>query len=306
MPKSAMALAFLLALSVFAFLADAQLSPASAQGAEAPQTGKLEQVIPGHYVYSSGPRIGGVIVTNEGVVVLDALSSEAMAKHERQLIAGVTQQPIRYLISSTYHGNYSLGNVAYQDAIRIGHENYRADLIDMMKMDNMPAAQQAAMLPHQTYRDRMSIYLGGKEIQILHVGRAHTRGDSIVFVPADRIVYLSEVFFDGRFPFLNSGYVDWIHALDAALNLDADIFVPGQGPSPIASNPRGSREALVRARQVLVDFRDAIQKEIAAGAREDQAAGNVLLPQYQGMVGYQQQREQLVRRMYQDLKGTLK
>jgi glyoxylase-like metal-dependent hydrolase (beta-lactamase superfamily II) len=256
-------------------------------------------------MYSSGPRISGVIVTNEGVAVIDSLSSEAMAKHERQLIAGVSQQPIRYLISSTFHGNYSLGNVAYQDAVRIGHENYRTDLVDMMKMDNMPAAQQAAMLPHQTFRDRMTIYLGGKEIQILYVGRAHTRGDAIVFVPADRIVYLSEVFFDGRFPFMNSGYIDWIQALDIVLKLDADIFVPGQGPSSIASNPRGSREALVRARQVLVDFRDAVEKEIARGATEDQASASVLLPQYQGMTGYAQQRDNLVRRTYQGLKGTL-
>ena len=71
--------------------------------------------------------------------------------------------------------------------------------------------------------------------------------DAIVFVPQDRIVYLSEVFFDGRFPFMNDGYVDWIGTIDAALKLDADIFVPGQGPSAIASNPRGSREALMRA-----------------------------------------------------------
>ena len=300
MRKSILALAFLLP-SVLA----AQLGPTSAQAAEGPQTGKLEQIIPGHYMYSSGPRISGVIATNEGVVVIDALSSEAMAKHERQLIANTINQPVRYLISSTFHGNYSLGNVAYPDVIRIGHENYKADLIDMMKEDKMPAAQQAAMLPHQTFRDRMTLYLGGKEIQILYVGRAHTRGDAIVFVPQDRIVYLSEVFFDGRFPFMNSGYVDWIRALDTALNLEADIFVPGQGPSSLLSNPRASRQALVRARQVLVDFRDGVEKEIARGATEDQAAASVLLPQYQGMVGYQQQRELLVRRTYQGLKGTL-
>src|ERR1700704_4768891 len=144
--KSMLAAALLLPLSVLAFLTGA----ATAQAAEEPQTGKLEQIIPGHYMYSSGARISGVIATSEGVVVLDPLSSEAMAKHERQLIAATIKQPVRYLISSTFHGNYSLGNVAYPDVIRIGHENYKADLLDMMNMDKMPAAQQAAMLPHQT------------------------------------------------------------------------------------------------------------------------------------------------------------
>jgi glyoxylase-like metal-dependent hydrolase (beta-lactamase superfamily II) len=300
LPKSVLALAVSLFLGLL-FLAETRLST---QAAEGPQTGKLEQLIPGHYIYSSGARISGIIATSEGVVVVDALSSEAMAKHERQLIADTIRQPVRYLISSTFHGNYSLGNEAYQDATRIGHELYKTDLIDMMKMDNMPAAQQTAMLPHLTYRDRMTLSLGGKEIQILYIGRAHTRGDSIVYVPQDRIVYLSEVFFDGRFPFMNDGYVDWIGTLDTALKLDADIFVPGQGPSSIAADPRASRQALVRARQVLVDFRDATQREIARGATEDQTAAAVLLPQYRGMVGYDQQRAVLVRRMYQGLKGT--
>jgi glyoxylase-like metal-dependent hydrolase (beta-lactamase superfamily II) len=298
MPKTIVSAAI---SSFFVLLACAPL-----RAAESVENGKLEQVIPGHYVYSSGARLSGIIATNDGVVVVDALSNEAMAKHERQLIANTIKQPVRYLISSTFHGNYALGNVAYQDAVRIGSENYRTDLMEMMAMDKTPPEQQAAIMPHQTFRDRMTIYLGGKEIQLLYLGRAHTRGDAVVFVPQDRIVYLSEVFFDGRFPFMNDGYVEWIKTIDAVLNLPADIFVPGQGPSDIAKNPRGSREALVRARQVLVDFRDNVQREIAKGSTEDQTAAAVLLPQYKNMVGYDQQRATTVRRMYRDLKGTLK
>jgi glyoxylase-like metal-dependent hydrolase (beta-lactamase superfamily II) len=304
-PKSAVSLAFLLPLSVFTLATEAVVSPTSAQVAENSRTGTLEQIIPGHFMYTNGARMSGVIVTSEGVVVLDALTDEAMAKNERQLIASTIRQPVRYLISSTFHDNYTGGNVAYQDVIRIGHENYKADLLDLMKTDNVPAAQQAARLPHLTYRDRMTLQLGGKEIQIHHIGKAHTRGDSIVFVPADRIVYISELLFYDRFPWMNSGYVDWINAIDIVLNLDADIFVPGQGPANWMSNPRASRQALIRFRQILVDARDAVEKEIARGATEDQAVAAVQLPQYQGLNGYRQQRETVVRRTYQDLKGTL-
>jgi len=193
LPKSVMALRFLAALSLFVFVTEARLTPAALQAPEDPQTGTLEQIIPGHYLYNSDGFVSGVIVTSDGVVVVDALSHEAMAQHERQLISRMIRQPVRYLISSTFHNNYTQGNVAYQDVIRIGHENYEADLLDLMK--DLPAAEQKARLPHQTYRDRMVIHLGGKEIQILHFGRAHTRGDSIVFVPEDRIVYMSELFF---------------------------------------------------------------------------------------------------------------
>jgi predicted RNA-binding protein len=110
----------------------------SAQAADDSRTGTLEQIIPGHFMYTNGARMSGVIVTGEGVVVVDALTDEAMAKNERQLIASMIQRPVRYLISSTFHDNYTGGNVAYQDVIRIGHENYKADLLDLMKTENVP------------------------------------------------------------------------------------------------------------------------------------------------------------------------
>ncbi len=304
MPKLLMALALLFPLCVCAFLADAQLNLTAAQGTETPQTGTLEQTIPGHYRYESGSRVSGVILTNEGVVVVDALSSGAMAMHERQLITSSLQQPVRFLVSSTFHNNYTRGNVAYGDVVRIGHEAYKADLLALMIEDNVPSAEQEARLPHQTYRERMSLHLGGKEIQIIHIGPAHTRGDSIVFVPEDRIVYLSELLFYNRFPWMNSGYIEWINAIEVVLDLDADIFVPGQGPMNF-DDPRDSREALIRFRQILVDARDAVQAEIERGATEDQVVASVLLSQYEELGGYQQQREVVVRRTYRDLKGTL-
>ena len=56
----------------------------------------------------------GVIATNEGVVVLDALTSEGIARQERETIASVIKQPVRFLVSATFHNNYTWGNVAYQ------------------------------------------------------------------------------------------------------------------------------------------------------------------------------------------------
>jgi len=266
--------------------------------------GSLRQIIPGHYVYSSTTYNSGVIVTNDGVVVLDALNSEAVAKAQRAAIANTIRQPVRVLVSSTFHDNYSKGNIAYADALKIGHENYRADLLALMQRQNVPPDEQAARLPNQTFTDRLTLYQGGKEIQILYVGRAHTRGDSIIFVPQDRVVYLSELYFADQFLFINDGYgLDWLRALDAVEALGADIFVPGHGLMP--ADPRETRQGLQRFRQMLVDVRDAVQKEIARGATEDQAAAAIRWPQYEGLLGYDAQRETAVRRLYQQLTGKL-
>jgi glyoxylase-like metal-dependent hydrolase (beta-lactamase superfamily II) len=165
--------------------------------------GQLKQIIPGHYVYSSivGGRFfnSGVIVTSEGVLVFDALESEATGRAEREAISSIIKQPVRLLVSSTFHDNYSKGNLAYSDVFKIGHENYRAGFIEQLQRGGASVEEQRARLPNQTFRDRVTLYLGGKEIQVLYLGSGHTRGDSIVFVPQDRIAYLSELFFPRNF-----------------------------------------------------------------------------------------------------------
>ena len=271
-------------------------------------SGSLRQIIPGHYVYSTttAGRVfsSGVIVTNDGALVVDALDSEAIARAERESISGTTKQPVRYLVSSSFHDPFSKGNIAYADVFKIGHENYGAGLLDQMKRGGASAEEQRARLPTATFRDRMTLYFGGKELQILYFGPAHTRGDSIVFVPQDRIAYLSEVFFSEEFPNMAQGYgISWLRVLDAVQALGADIFVPGHGPIP--EDPRETRAGLGRLRRILIDARDAIQNKIARGATEDQVAAAVTLRQYEKLPTYAAQREVTVRRMYKELTGNL-
>ncbi len=305
MPKLTIALIIVLASSLLVFSAGAQeRDDTRLKPAERNRTGTLRQLIPGHYVFSSTSFNSGIIATTEGVVVLDALSSEAIARKEREAIASVIKQPVRFLVSSTFHNNYTWGNVAYQDVVKIGHENYRTDLLAQMQRDRASLEDQKARLPQVTYKDRLNIHLGGKEIQILYLGRGHTRGDSIIFVPQDRIAYVSELFFSDQFLYINDGYgVSWLKTLDAIEALPADIFVPGHGPIP--EDPKKTREGLHRFRQMLVDLCDAVQQEIARGATEDQAAAAIKLSQYEKMQGYKSQREVAVRRTYQEMTGTL-
>ena len=106
----------------------------SAQASQYANSGTLRQIIPGHFVYSvmngGRPYNSSIIATSEGAVVIDALGSEAVARAERESIASVIKQPIRYLVSSPFHDQFSKGNLAYADVFKIGHENYRAGLLN--------------------------------------------------------------------------------------------------------------------------------------------------------------------------------
>jgi glyoxylase-like metal-dependent hydrolase (beta-lactamase superfamily II) len=291
--------------------AQASAQNGAAPGSRATPPGALRQILPGHFVYTHGddaPGVSatfnsGVIVTSEGIVVVDALSSEAIAARVREAIRRVTPQTVRFLISSTFHDRFTGGNAVYRDAFRIGHENYRADLVRLLEKET--PEEQRAKLPNQTYRDRLTLYLGGKEIQVLYLGRAHTRGDSVVFVPADRIVYMSEVLNFQEFPYTADAYPsDWIRTLQAAEALDADIFVPGHGFLP--ENPRDTRGELARHRQLFAEVRAAVEKELARGATEAQAVANIELPQYRRFKGYSQAMPMAIRRTYQELTGKLR
>ena len=306
MSKPITAVIYMVAVVLFVFPLKAQeLDGSRLTPAERNRSGALRQLIPGYYVFSSTSFNSGVIATGDGVIILDALTSEAIARKEREAIASQINQPVRFLVSSTFHNNYTWGNIAYPDVVKIGHEDYRTDLLAQMQRDHASSAEQKARLPQITYRDRLTIHLGGKEIQVLYLGKGHTRSDSIIFVPQDRIAYVSELYFSDQFLYINDGYgVSWLKTLDAIEALPADIFVPGHGPIP--EDPKETRQGLHRFLQMLVDLRDAVQKEIDRGATEDQAADAIKFPQYEQMQGYKSQREVAVRRTYREIMGTVK
>jgi cyclase len=115
------------------------------------------------------------------------LSSEAIALRVREAISRVTSQPIRFVISSAFHNRFTRGNAVYADVLKIGHENYRTDLLKLLADES--AELREIKFPQLTHRERLTLYLGGKKIQILHLGRAHTRALPSYLRP-DRIAYL--------------------------------------------------------------------------------------------------------------------
>ena len=303
MSNVTLSVSFLTSLSVFIV---PLIVPSYVLAQEVDRSIGLREIKPGYYVYFHGddsPGVSstfnsGIIVTNEGVLVIDALGSETIARQVRDAISRVTSQPIRFLISSPFHTPFTGGNAIYADVFKMGHEHYRTDLSKLLQ--GATTEERRKKLPQQTYRERMTLYLGDKEIQILYLGRAHTRGDSIVFVPQDRIAYLSEVFNFDEFPYIADGYsADWMRTIEAAEALQADIFVPGHGFLP--RDPTETRAGLRRHWQILKEVRNAVQEQVNRGASEDEAVRAIDLPQYRKFKGYQRALEIAVRRIHREL-----
>ncbi len=273
---------------------------------EIDQSSGLREIKPGCYVYllrDDSPGVSStfnnaVIVTREGVLVMDAQRTEALTRQVRESIARVTSQPIRFLVSATHHTHFTGGSMVYSDVFRIGHENCRKDFLNLLK--NAPAEEREKKLPHLTYSERLTLHLGGKEIQILFLGRAHTRGDSVVYLPEDRIAYLGEVFYLDEFPYISDGYsAEWLRTIEAVEALNVDILIPGHGFLP--KDLKNSRVFLRRQWQILKDVREAVHAQVKRGLSVDEAVKSIDLPQYKRFKGYERAMEIAARRIYREV-----
>ncbi len=136
--------------------------------------------------------------------------------------------------------------------------------------------------PSETFADRYAFHLPSDTVRLEYCGPAHCDGDIFILVENKRVVFLGDLFFHGRFPWLGDCDLDgWIRTLERVLTLDVDTVVPGHGA------PTTLKE-LASFRDLLQDIRTAVARAISSGASEDAAVREVTLPRYAGLPRYAQ------------------
>jgi len=216
-------------------------APVSAQGRLGVDfTPGLVPLVPGVYAYEGSLHLDGedevvrtnslVVVTDEGVVVVDGQDSLDEGLAMIAAIREVTAQPIRYLINASPHGDHINSNEVFVGATIIAHEG-AAEAIDEVRARTISAGSGfLPTRPHQTYRDKMTLTVGGRSIELYFFGRGHTRGDTVVFLPEEGVAFLSELYFNGVFASVGEGYVrEHIETLRQAMALPAEWWIPGHG-----------------------------------------------------------------------------
>ena len=200
-----------------------------------------------------------IVVTSDGVLVADGQINEDDTRQLIAAIATLTPQPIRYVVVGSDHNDHVGGNAAFPAGTTfIAHPTSRA----VLEQRNADAAQSGrparVPVPTEVVADRQVLSLGGTEIQVLFLGRAHTGGDLAVYLPAESILFLSEAYFNRLFPSLYGGYPsEWVETLKKAEAMNASIYVPGHG---FIDSPRVLKEE-------LVNFRGALEKVVSEGYR---------------------------------------
>jgi glyoxylase-like metal-dependent hydrolase (beta-lactamase superfamily II) len=186
------------------------------------------------------------VVTDDGVVVFDALGTPALGAQLKQAIASVTRQPIRLVIVSHYHADhfYGLQSLTGPGVDIWAHEKARATLesesarsrLEQRRRDLAPHVDaQTRLVPATRWLgfaggQEFAFAVGGVRFRLIDVAGAHSDEDLMLFVEGDRALLAGDLYFSGRLPYVgNADSKAWLAAMDRIAPLDPAVVVPGHG-----------------------------------------------------------------------------
>ena len=245
------------------------------------------------------------VVTPDGVLIADAQGSPESTKGLVEAIRKVTDKPIKYDIVCSDHGDHTAGNASLPAGVKyVIHPTSKAILDRQAAAPN--ARPDAWKLPAdaELVSDKKTIKMGGEEFQILFLGRAHTGGDLSVYLPKEKILFLSETFLNRVFPAMRSAYpTDWLASLKKAEAMDVRIYIPGHGFTEDAAVSKEELRAYHKALEAVIAEATRLHK---AGVPVDEAIKQANFGEYGSWTLAKSQAPIAIRKVYDELDGKLK
>ncbi|MDO8677017.1 MAG: MBL fold metallo-hydrolase [Acidobacteriota bacterium] len=246
------------------------------------------------------------VVGNDGVLIADGQGSPDATRNLLEAIVKVTPKPVKWYIVGSDHGDHTAGNAILPRDI-----TYIVSKASKMQMErdaanpNRPLTALPVIVPPVAMTsDKQVVNVGGIEVQALYLGRAHTGGDLLVYLPRQKILFMSEVYLNRVFPAMRSAYpTEWVSVIDKALKLDVDRFVPGHG---FIEGPNASREELVEYQKALRAVIAEVNRLHKLGLSADDAAKQANWGPYKEWFLVEQQGPIAVRKIYEEIEGKLK
>ena len=244
-----------------------------------------------------------IVIGRNGVLIADGQGNAQATQKMLDRIRTVTNLPVRWYVVGSDHGDHTAGNsVLPKDITYIVHPTSKAQL--ERDAANATGSRVVVVPPVAMTGDRQVVDVGGTEVQVLFLGRAHTGGDLSVYLPATKILFMSEAYLNRVFPAMRSAYpTEWVRTIDRALALDVQRFVPGHG---FIEEPAVSREELVNYRDALLYVIAEAKRLHALRLSADDALKQANWGSYQTWFLAEQQAPITLRRIYDEIEGKLK
>ena len=230
------------------------------------------------YAYTAeGDPNTGIVIGDKAVMVIDTQATPAMATDVIRRIREVTDKPIKYVVLSHYHAVRVLGASAYAPEHIIASEDTLALIKERGEQDKASEIGRFPRLfravesvppgltwPTLTFSGKMTLWLGTLEVQLLQLGRGHTRGDTVVWLPAERILFSGDLVEFDATPYAGDAYFsDWPATLDRVAALSPAQLVPGRGAA--LQDEAAVAAGLAGTRAFVAELYASVQAGVAAG-----------------------------------------
>ena len=240
----------------------------------------------------------GIIIGDDAVMVIDTRATPAMAEDVLRHLRTVTDKPVKYVLLSHYHAVRVMGAAAYKadhviasrgtlDLIRErGRQDFESEVQRFPRLFRSVESVPGLTWPNLVFERELTLFMGKTEVQIRHIGKGHTKGDTIAFLPRERVVFSGDLVEEGTTPYCGDAYFgEWPETLERLRALKAEKLVPGRGEA--MTNAAAVDQAIAATAGYLRDLRERVQAGVKAGHGLKQVYGEVhaaLAPKYGGWV----------------------
>ena len=278
----------------------------------------FDELGPGLYAYTAeGDPNSGVIVGDDSVMVIDAQATPAMADELIARVAKVTDKPIKYVLLTHYHAVRVLGASAYKGAEILASDDTRKLIVERGQQDmdseigRFPRLFRAVesipglTWPHLTFPDEISVWLGKREVRIMHIGRGHTAGDVIAVVPDSNVVFSGDLIeYHSACYCGDAHFTDWPGTLENLAKINASAIVPGRGAA--LKTPEMVKDGIELTSDFLSTLYGSAQDSVAKGRSLKEAfdaARVVMDPKFSDYAIYEHCLPFNVSRAYDEARG---
>ncbi|MFJ2992417.1 MBL fold metallo-hydrolase [Pandoraea sp. NPDC087047] len=196
---------------------------------------------------AEGDPNSGVIIGDDGVMIVDTTATPAMAQDLIARIRTITDKPIKYVVLSHYHAVRVLGASAYfaegaqqiiasrgtyEMIVERGEADMKSEIERFPRLFAGVETVPGLTWPTLVFEKEMTLFLGKLEVKIAHLGSGHTKGDTVVWLPSQKVLFSGDlVEYDAACYTGDAQLAEWPATLDALAALGAEKLVPGRGPA---------------------------------------------------------------------------
>ena len=219
----------------------------------------------------------GIVIGDDCVLVADTQATPAMAADVVRRIREVTDKPIKYVVLTHYHAVRVLGAAGYGAEHILASQDTRDLIVERGEQDkaseigrfprlfqNVETVPPGLTWPTMAFTGKMTLWLGKLEVQLIQLGRGHTKGDTVVWLPQERTLLSGDLVEFGATPYAGDAYFkDWPQTLDNIAALKPVALVPGRGAA--LTTPEAVAEGLTGTRNFISDVYASVQEGVKAG-----------------------------------------